>query len=80
MNINDLDEALRLRTYRKKAIELKAALRGPMECHFWYEGQKYDPFALVPCDPVRDAIEVACDRFIAEQESALRKIGVTIDD
>lgn len=79
MLINQIDDAVRLRNYRKNAIKLREASEsGHVDLVLWHAGEKIDPASHICIECVRRAIAAECDREIADYERQLTELGITV--
>ena len=79
MTLDEIDDAVRHRNYRRKAQRMREAFESgsfnPMAIR---DGETHYLGTLVPTTSVRDAAVAALDAFIAEQERELASLGVDV--
>lgn len=76
MKLCDLEDVIRLRNYREKAMELqKASQSGFMELRF---AGFQDPASTISLECVRRAVAEECQREIDNWDAQLRKLGIEI--
>lgn len=76
MKLADIEDVIRLRNYRAKAIDLqKSAESGFMELRF---AGFDDPASCISLECVRRAVSDECQREIDGYDDQLRKLGVEI--
>ena len=79
MTLDEIDDAVRHRNYRRNAQRMREAFNsGIFAPTATWDGETHHLGTLVPVTSVRDAAVAALDAFIAEQERELAGLGVDV--
>lgn len=75
MKLSDLDEAVKLRNWRAKALDLIQVADGALEVKFLYRSDM-NVASIISVDCVHEAIQAQCRTMIAIWECELKALGV----
>lgn len=82
LHIDNLDEVIRIRNFRKKVLQLRQSARhSPIDCRIALgDGAMSDVFSIIGAQPAREVIVQACDLALEEYEAQLAVFGVTVTE